>query len=198
LSAPSRWGLWSSLGAPLSLVGGFCWGAARQRAPFDSSVDTISALAAVGADERWIMSTALVLLGACHVLTALALSAARVPGRLVLAAGGLAILVVAAYPLPSQGGSREHFIAAMVAFLCLAVWPLFALRRAVDAPRVLSVAVSVAASGVLLALLGWLVVAMFFAGRVGLAERVVAVGEALWPLVVVLGTRGSRFQGARG
>ena len=77
MSATSRWGLWSSLGAPLSLVGGFCWGAARQRAPFDSTIDTISALAAVGADERWIMGTALELLGVCHVLTALALSAVR-------------------------------------------------------------------------------------------------------------------------
>jgi len=184
-----RWGLLSALGAPLFLVGGFSWGAARQRAAFDSTLDTISALAAVGADERWIMSTALVLLGACHVVTALALSAARLSGRVLLGAGGLSILLVAAYPLPAQGSSMEHFVAAMVAFVCLAVWPLFGMRRSVDAPFVLSVAVCVAASGVLLGLLGWLLVAMFWGGgQVGLAERVVAVAEALWPLVVVLGT----------
>ena len=65
----------------------------------------------------------------------------------------------------------------------------------------LSARASVLASAVLLALLAWLVAAMFGAGSVGLAERVVAVAEALWPLGVVLfagGARVGRWRGASG
>ena len=106
---PSRrtpwWGLASSLAAPVLLVGGWTWAAARPSGGFDPVVETISALAARDADDRWIMTTALLGVGACHLTTAAALRGAALPGRLVLAAGGVATVLVAAFPLPGGGGS---------------------------------------------------------------------------------------------
>src|SRR5947209_2184569 len=94
------WGVLSSAAAPVLLIGGWTVAAARQADGFDPTVDTISALAAVGATDRAVMTTALVGLGASYVVTALALRPAATPGRLVLAAGGVATVLVTAFPLP--------------------------------------------------------------------------------------------------
>ncbi|MDQ3154878.1 MAG: DUF998 domain-containing protein, partial [Actinomycetota bacterium] len=85
-----RWAVVSAAAAPVLLIGGWTLAATRQPAGFDSAVDTISALAAYGAADRWIMTAGLAGLGACHVVTALGLRSAALPGRLVLATGGVA------------------------------------------------------------------------------------------------------------
>ena len=90
------WGLVSSAAAPVLLIGGWTVAAQRQRGDFDPVVETISALAAHGADDRWLMTTALAGLGACHLTTALALRAAASPGRVLLAVGGVGTMLVAA------------------------------------------------------------------------------------------------------
>jgi hypothetical protein len=82
------YGLVSSAVAPVLLIGGWTVAAARQQGGFDSLERTISDLAAYGADDRWIMTTALAGLGVCHLTTAAALrDAAGSAGRAVLAAG---------------------------------------------------------------------------------------------------------------
>lgn len=176
------WGLASSLAAPVLLVGGWTWAAQRQRGGFDQVVQTISALAARDADDRWLMTTALVGVGACHLTTAVALRSAAAPGRVLLAAGGLATLLVAAFPLPDGAGtSSAHTAAAAVAFGALAAWPLLAGRP---------VTRNVLAGAVLLGLVGWFVVELAAdSSRVGLAERVAAGAQALWPLVAVVTAR---------
>ena len=66
------WGLVSSAAAPVLMVGG--WTAAASLQPrFDPVADTVSALAAPGAADRWVMTLALAGTGACHVITGLAL-----------------------------------------------------------------------------------------------------------------------------
>ena len=73
------------------------------------------------------MTTALVVTGVAHVVTAWALVPARVTGRAVLAAGGVATLAVAAVPLPSRTSSSvAHTVVATLSFVLLAVWPWFA------------------------------------------------------------------------
>lgn len=185
-AAVPRWALVTSVGAPLLLIGGWTLAAALQPPGFDSTVDTISALAARDAAHRWLMTAALYGVGVCHVGTAVALRPAARPGRVLLAVGGLATIGVAAAPLPSgDGHSDVHTLAAAVSFGALAVWPalagrargLGALRRRVAVPAAIG----------LVGLVGW-----FFAelvadsGRVGLSERVAAGAQALWPLVTVL------------
>lgn len=183
------WGLVSSAAAPVLLIGGWTLAASRQRDGFDPVVETISDLAAYGADDRWVMTAALAGLGICHLVTAAALRDAAPAGRVVLAAGGVATVLVAVFPLPADdSGSAAHTVAAGTAFLALAVWPAVAWRRGLPGP--LRRSVSLPAAAALLGLVGW-----FFAelvadgGRVGLSERVAAGAQSVWPLVAAWGAR---------
>ena len=176
----------AALGPPI-LVGGWTLAAARQPPGYDSVRDTISALAGHGASDRWVMTSALAGLGACHIATAFGLRPARKAGRAVLAGGGVATLFVAGIPLPADGNSRAHAIAAGTSFLALGAWPIFASSRATSNAS-LRVDVSVAISGVLLSLVAWFVVELR-RNRSGLAERAAAGAQALWPIVVVVTAR---------
>ncbi|MGH8893693.1 MAG: DUF998 domain-containing protein [Actinomycetes bacterium] len=182
------WGLASSAAAPVLLIGGWTLAAERQRGGFDSAVETISALAAQGADDRWLMAAALAGLGVCHVVTAAALRDAAPLGRAVLAAGGLATVVVAAVPLPADDtGSAVHTAAAGFSFLALAVWPAASWRR--DARSPFSPGVSIAAATVLLGLVGWFGAELTAdSDRVGVSERIAAGAQSLWPAAVAWGS----------
>ena len=184
------WGLVSSAAAPVLLIGGWTVAAGRQRGGFDPVVETISALAAHGADDRWLMTAALAGLGTCHLTTALALRAAASPGRVLLAVGGVGTLLVALFPLPAGGdGSAAHTAAAAVSFVSLAAWPLLAGRSSTEVAA-LRPAVSVAAGAVLLGLVGWFFVELVAdTDRVGLSERVAAGAQSLWPLAAAWGAR---------
>ena len=190
------WALVSAAAAPVALVGGWSLAAQRQPDGFDSTVDTISALAATGATDRWLMTAALIAVGVCHVVTALGLSPAAVAGRITLGLGGVATMLVAAFPLPAVGDAPAHAAAAGVAFVALAAWPALAWRRDPAAlrptalqPAALRPAVSIGAALVLLVLVGWFAVTLGAGGRVGLAERVAAGAQACWPLLVALSAR---------
>ncbi len=167
----------SSGTAPVVLIGGWTVAASRQPPNYDSMTDTISALAARGATDRWIMTLALLILGMCHVVTASGLTGAGTAARAVLAVGGTATIGVAALPQPDA----LHVPVATGAFVALAVWP--ALSRA-PARRV-----GLGAAAVLLALLAWLAWLLAEADHgalLGLGERCVAGAQALCPLVISL------------
>ena len=59
--------------APVALIGGWTWGAARQPSSYSAVSQTISALAARDATDRWIMTAGLAVLGLAHVGTAVGL-----------------------------------------------------------------------------------------------------------------------------
>jgi hypothetical membrane protein len=182
----ARWALASSGLAPVALIGGWTVAATLQEGDFSSVHDTISALAQHGATDRWLMTSALTVLGLCHLTTAAGLGPARPAGRAVLAVGGAATLGVAAFPLHADGQSRAHGIVALIAFVSLAVWPLLA---GVDGHgRPLEKRWSLLAGVVLSALV--VLFAITLGGRyVGLTERLAAGAQSLWPLVVVLAAR---------
>lgn len=185
------WVLVSSVAAPVLLMGGWTVAAAVQPEPFDPVVGTISALAAQDTPHRWLMTGALLGVGLSHLVTALGLSPAATPGRLVLGLGGVATLAVSAFPIPSGvGSSSAHSAAAAVAFVSLAVWPAFGWIRPPPGRipiNVLGPRVSAAATGALLLTLAWFFAELLTSGqRVGLAERVAAGAQATWPLVVVV------------
>jgi hypothetical protein len=123
------WALASSAAAPVTLIGGWTLAARRQPGRFDSTVETISALAARGAADRWLMTAALLGVGVLHVVTALGLSPAATAGRLLLGLGGVATALVAAFPLPITGAAPAHAAAAGTAFVALAAWPALAWRQ---------------------------------------------------------------------
>jgi Protein of unknown function (DUF998) len=181
------WGVVSSAVAPVLLVVGWTVAAGLQPRPFDAVATTISALAAVGAADRWVMTLALLAVATCEVLTGLALRPAATPGRLMLIVGGIAGLLVAANPEPARGGSLGHGVWATCGFLALAAWPVGSQRRGLSVPYGLRPAVAAAVSGALLGLLVWFGAELIArGGQIGLAERVVTEAQTGWPLVVVL------------
>ncbi len=163
--------------APVALVGGWTLAATRQAPAYDAVQDSISALAAHDASDAWIMTTALVVVGVCHVGTALGLTEARLPGRLLLGLGGLATLGVAALPQPADG----HVAVAIVSFAALAAWPAFGALPGRGVGMLVTV--------LLTALNVWLAWTLVQDDLLGLSERAVAAAEALWPLAVVAGLR---------
>ena len=200
------WGLLSAAAAPAILIGGWTVAAALQPASYSQVTGTISALAGHGAADRWVMTMAFAAVAVCHVLTGLALRPAAWPGRAVLIAAGLATAAVAASPLPAGGGgSARHTAAAAISFVTLASWPVFAARRKPaqqaawsapsgqqpsPGPGVLRLGVCAGASAVLFGLVVWFAVTLNTSGApVGVAERLTAAAQVLWPLAVVLACR---------
>jgi hypothetical membrane protein len=181
------WALVSAGTAPAILAWGLALAEALQPPGYDPVRDTISALAAQGATDRWVMTAALLGLGACHVITAMGLRPARKIGRMAFALGGVATVMVAAYPQPADGNSAAHTVAATLAFIALAVWPVLGARKRAGAP-LLTPAASVTATVVLLSLVVWFATELH-GGQRGFAERAAAGVEALWPLAVVVTTR---------
>jgi hypothetical membrane protein len=184
------WGVVSAAAAPLLLVGG--WTAAANLQPqFDPVADTVSALAAVGATDRWVMTATFVVVGLCYVLTALALRPARATGRLILIVGAASGMLVAANPEhPGGFGSVPHFVLAAVGFALLTTWPLGACRRGPAVPWALRPGPAAVAVAVQFLLLAWFGAELILAaGQAGLAERILGAAQALWPLAVVLSAR---------
>jgi len=181
------WTLAAATGAPVLLVGGWTLAQTRQPPAYNAVRDTISALAAEGAADRWVMTSALAGLGLCHFITATGLRPAARGGRAVLAGGGVATLLVAAFPQPARGNSTAHTVAAATAFVALGAWPAFAARRSMWAPLLTPTNSALASTG-LLGLVVWFALELHGAQR-GLAERAAAGAQALWPLAVVVTTR---------
>jgi len=183
------WAVLSASAAPLLLAGGWTLAAGRQPVGYDSIRDTISSLAAKGATDRWIMTTALAGVGACYVVSGLGLQPARRRGRTLLVGGGVATMLVAAFPQPARGNSVAHTVTATIAFTALGLWPALAACHRSWVP-LLERGISATATLTMLGLLVWFVLEAHGSHR-GLAERAAAFAEALWPLLVVISAMAS-------
>jgi len=187
------WGVVSSAASPLVLIGGWTVAARLQPPSFDPVADTVSALAALGAADRWLMSLVFVVVGVCDVVTGVALRPAAAVGRLILIGGAIAGVLVAANPERAGSGSVPHTVWAALGFAGLATWPLGAWRRGPSVPWGLRRRVCFGAIAVQLILLVWFVAELVSGARqVGLAERAVGAAQAIWPLMVVLSCAGRR------
>jgi hypothetical protein len=185
------WGVLSAAAAPVLMVTGWTVAARLQPHPVDPISETVSALAAVGAAHRWVMTLTFVVVGGCDVLTGLALRPARVPGRLILMAGAMAGALVAANPEhPGTSFPVPHMICAGIGIAGVVGWPAWAWRRGPSVPWGLRPAVCAAAVVVLLALAAWFGVELItYGAQAGLAERLFGAAQALWPLAVVASCR---------
>jgi hypothetical protein len=111
------WGMVSAVVAPVLLISGWTFAAGLQRGTYNAVADTVSALAAEGAADRWVMTLAFLLAGAFEVVTGLSLRPAAAAGRLILMAGGVAGLLVAASPEPAGGGGSVRHMSVAAAGL---------------------------------------------------------------------------------
>ncbi|SDM40591.1 Protein of unknown function [Streptomyces sp. cf386] len=180
-----RWALLSSGCAPAVLIAGWTFAALLEGPAYDPATQPISALAASGAAGFWVMNAALAALGVCHMITALGLRPAALPGRVALGAGGAAAFVVALVPPPSSGGSLRHASAVAVAFTLLAVWPVLAADRGGAAPWGLRPVPSFIATALMFVSAAWFVIEMYDDGADGAAERLVTAIQSFWPFLVV-------------
>jgi hypothetical protein len=184
------WGVASSAAAPALMVAGWTVAAGLQSS-FDPVSGTVSALAAPGAADRWVMTLTFVVVGACYFVTGLALRPARLPGRLMLMAAAATGVLVAANPEhPGTNFPLPHMIWGAAGCVALVAWPAAAWRRGPLVPWGLRPAVAAGVVAVLLALLAWFAVELITWGaQAGLAERVFGAAQALWPLAVVVSCR---------
>src|SRR6266700_1864906 len=109
------WGALSAAVAPVLPVSGWTFAAGRQRGTYNAVADTVSALAAEGAADRWVMTLAFLVAGVFEVVTGLSLRPAAAAGRLILMAGGVAGVLVAASPEPAGGGGSVRHMSVAAA-----------------------------------------------------------------------------------
>ncbi len=181
------WVVLAASAAPLLLIGGFSVATALQPASYNPVRDTISALAAQGATDSWVMTSAIAGVGFCYLIAAVGLQPARGPGRVLLAAGGTATLLIALFRQPHHGYSVLHELAVIGAALTCCTWSLFASHRLHPAP-LLTRTPSIVATGLLLGLAAWYALDSHGA-LLGFAERCAAAAPPLWLLVVVITSR---------
>ncbi len=182
------------------MVGGWTVAAGLQPHSFDPVTQTVSALAAPGAADRWVMTLTFLVMGAGDFATGVALRPARAPGRLILMAGAVAGLLVAGNPeQPGTSFPLPHMIWAAAGCTALVSWP--AGRGGAD-PRCRGACGQPCPPGavaVLLALLAWFGAELIAGGgQAGLAERIFGAAQALWPLAVVASCRRAAVRANRG
>jgi hypothetical protein len=182
------WGVVSSVVAPVLMVTGWTVAAGLQPYPFDPVSQPVSALAAVGATDRWVMMLTFLVVGACDVVTALALRPARTAGRLTLMAAAVAGVFVVLNPeRPGVMMPVPHMIWSAAGCLALVAWPVAASRRGDSVPWALRPAVAASVAAVLLVLLAWFAAELIAGGgTAGLAERIFGIAQGLWLLAVVV------------
>jgi hypothetical membrane protein len=180
------WGVVSSILAPVFLIGGWTAAAALQPVPFNAVSRSISALAAQGMPYRWLITIALLGVGAFHAITGLALRPVAEAGRLMLIFGGLSGMLIAAYPQHAHSGSPIHEIFSVSGVVLMTLWPVAGMRVDPGAPAALRPQAAWAYGLFTLGLLLWFTTQLFGGDVLGLAERAITADQSLWPLVVVL------------
>jgi hypothetical membrane protein len=190
------WAMASAALSPVVMLGGWLAAEALQPPSYSPVRSTISGLAGLGGTDRWIMTSALILVGACYFVTAAGLPGVRGSARIVLMVAGLSSIGIAVSPEPVRGSTPQHLAWTSLGAVAITVWPAFTARRAPSQPLILRFRAAAAVTAVFLALLAWLVFETRGGTALGLAERLVSAVEVTWPLIVALALR--RAAGPRG
>jgi Protein of unknown function (DUF998) len=183
---------WTVVSAGLSPVlatGGWLVADAVQPASYSPIRKTVSVLAGHAGTDRWIMTGALFLVGACQLLTAAGLAGVRMPARIVLAVAGLSSIGIAASPEPARGSTPQHLAWTALGAVAIAVWPASVARRAPPRPLILGIYGSAAVTALFMALLGWLIIETQGGSDLGLAERLFLSTETCWPFIAAIALR---------
>lgn len=183
-----RWTLCSAILAPVTLTCAWIVSGALQPSDYSAVHQSISALAAYSASERWIMTTGIYLVGVCQLVTAAGLTQLRPAARAFLALGGITGLGVAYFPQPDNGSTdmSPHIVFATLSVVSLAVWPAIIGSRGLFRRTILTARTIAIVTGVFIAMLAWVYVAGHGAGGLGVAERVDTTVANIWPLVVIV------------
>ncbi|MFE3289145.1 DUF998 domain-containing protein [Rhodococcus sp. NPDC059234] len=187
----ARWATISSAAAPVLLVGGWLAAGSRQPPAYSPVRQSISVLSGDAATDQWVMTTALIAVGICQLVTAAGLYGVRPAARIVLAASGLAGIAMAMIPQPEVGSIPAHVALAVIGAITITLWPAFVGSRAYRWPSVLSVPASTVVTLVFVVLTVWVLVEAQGGANFGLSERICTGIESTWPFLVVLALRRS-------
>jgi hypothetical membrane protein len=182
--------------SPVLLVGSWLVADALQPASYSPIRQTVSVVAGLAGTDRWVMTSALFVVGGFHLLTAAGLTAVRLRARVVLAIAGLASIGIAACPEPAAGSTPEHLAWTALGAVMITIWPAFVARRGFPRSAILSARGCIAATAVFLVLLAWLAIETQGGADLGLAERLGTAVQISWPLVVILALRRAARQAA--
>jgi Protein of unknown function (DUF998) len=183
------WAVVSAGLSPVLLTAGWLVADAFQPASYSPMGKTVSVLAGYAGTDRWIMTSALFLIGVCNFVTAAGLTGVRRPARILLVVAGLSSIGIAVSPEPIVGSTPQHLAWTSLGEVTIAVWPAFTGRRGSPRPLILSVRGVAAVTAVSVALLGWLVIETQGGSVLGLAERLTSSVQMTWPFVVALALR---------
>jgi hypothetical protein len=172
--------------SPVLLTGAWLIGDALQPVSYSPIRQTVSVMSGYGGTDRWIVTSALVVIGVCYFLTAAGASALSLAAQVGLLVAGLSSIGIAACPEPAHGATAQHAVYTGIGAVAIAIWPALVVRRGQHSSALVRVRMSATVTVVFLALLGWLVLEAWRGGAVGLAERVVSSIEICWPFVVAL------------
>lgn len=182
----SRWAVVSTALTPLVMIGAWLVAEALQPPAYSPLHSSISGLAALGATDRWIVTSALFLVGVCYFVTAGCLPSLRRSARIVLLIAGISSIGIAFSPQPVDGSSAMHLVWTCLGAAAITVWPAFTASRAPAPPLILQARGAVAATAVFLVLSAWLVAETQHGSALGLTERLVSGIQITWPLIVAL------------
>ena len=183
------WAVVSAGLSPVLLTGGWLVADALQPASYSPVRKTVSALAGYAGTDRWIMTSALFLVGCCNLVTAAGLTGVRPLARILLIVAGLSSIGIAASPEPVVGSTPQHLAWTSLGAVTIAVWPAFTARRGSPRPLILSIRGAAIVATVSIALLGWLVIETQGGSVLGLAERLSSSIQITWPFIVALALR---------
>jgi hypothetical membrane protein len=193
----SRWATVSTALAPLLMVGAWLLAETFQPRSYSPLYSSISGLAALGATDRWIVTGALLLVGACYFVTAACLPGLRKSARTVLVIAGLSSIGIAMSPQPVHGTNAQHMVWTSLGAVAIAVWPAFTASRAPSQPLILRPPGAVAVTVISVALLAWLIAETQGGSALGLAERLVTGVQMTWPFIVILALRSAKVRNER-
>ena len=140
-----RWAVVSADLSPVLLTGSWLVAGAFQPAFYNPISETVSVLAGHAGTDRWIMTSALFLVGCCNFVAAAGLTGVRLPARILLVVAGLSSIGIAASPEPVVGSTPQHLAWTSLGEVTIAVWPAFTCRT--GSPRPLRQGGTVVAGG---------------------------------------------------
>jgi hypothetical protein len=162
---------------------------AVQPASYSPVGKTVSVMSGYAGTDRWIMTGALILVGACQFVAAAGLAGVGMPARILLVVAGLSSIGIAVSPEPVRGSTPQHLAWTALGAVALAVWPAFVARPGLPRPVILTSYGCAVVTAVFLALLGWLIVETQGGRDLGLAERLFLSIETCWPFIVAIALR---------
>lgn len=181
-----RWAVMSAILSPLVFTVGWLVAGRLQPTSYNPIRQTVSVMAGQPGTDSWVMTTALLGVGVCYLITAVGLRAVGRSARLMLIVAGACSFGIAASPEPASGPTAVHLAFTGIGATMIAFWPAVAGRGGRGGHFLLTARGYAIVTAGFLAMLAWTVLETRGGTDLGLAERLTASVQTTWPFVVAL------------